>query len=97
MAGKPGVRLNPRNTDAVLAKIKTIQLTNRLQNHALGKLKKPMEDSQVRAASFLIERLLARAAAPLDLNVNGTIIVEERDPTARPDGYTQQRRRLPAP
>ena len=37
-------------------KIQTTQLINRLQNHALGKLKKPLDQSQVRALEILLKK-----------------------------------------
>lgn len=39
-------------------KIKTTQLVNRLTDHALGNLKKPMETSQVTAALGLLKKAL---------------------------------------
>lgn len=49
-----------------------------------------MTDSQVRSACFLIERTLAKASNPLDVNVNGNLTCIFRDPTDRPvqmNGY----------
>jgi len=51
-------RLNPRHQESVRAKIQTTQLINRLTAHALGKLKKPMDASQVRAAEVLLKKRL---------------------------------------
>lgn len=77
-------RLNKRHTDLVLKRIRTSQLVQRLQNHALGLLKSPkdaekpilMTDGQVRAACFLIERTLAKAEAPKDLNLTGSVTLQ---------------------
>lgn len=81
-------RLNKLDTSRVLERIKLSQLINRLQDNALGKLKITngenkgkatfMTESQVSAAKFLIERRVARAEAPKDLNLTfaGRIEVE---------------------
>jgi hypothetical protein len=61
-------RLNPRNTEIVLAKLKAEQLLEKLQNHALNG--DEMEKSQVTAATWLLGRILAQAEAPRQLNVN---------------------------
>lgn len=37
-------------------KIQTTQLINRLQKHALGKLKKPMDATQIRAVEVLLKK-----------------------------------------
>lgn len=88
-------RLNKLDTERVLERIRLSQLVNLLQNNAMGTLKtttgenagKPYELSKSRAQSamFLIERKLARAVAPQDLNVNGNITVIFDDPTQRPE------------
>lgn len=49
-------RLNPRHQDQVRDKIQASQLVNRLTNHSLGKLKKPMNASQVTAALGLLRK-----------------------------------------
>lgn len=54
-------RLNNRHQDFVKAKIQASQLVNRLQNHALGKIKKGMTDSQVRAAMGLLGKVISDA------------------------------------
>lgn len=51
-------RLNARHQDAVRQKIKASQLVNRLTSHALGKLKKPMDASQVAAALGLLKKCM---------------------------------------
>lgn len=73
-------RLNRLDTERVLARIKLSQLTNRLQDNALGLLKSPntgepvsMNDGQIQSAKFLLERMLARAVAPQDLNLHGDL------------------------
>lgn len=68
------VRLNRNHSESCLARIKTSQLLNRLQNHGLGKAE--MRKTEIQAAIFLVERTLARAVAPQDLNVHGDITVE---------------------
>lgn len=77
-------RLNRLDTERVLQRIKTTQLIRRVQNHALGTLtndvtKEPMQltDSQLKASIFLIERTIARAEAPKDVNLSGTITLTD--------------------
>jgi len=93
-------RLNRNHSDLVLKRIKTSQLVNRLQDHALGTLRGPpseehpdgrlieMSKAQVSAAVFLIERTLAKAEAPKSLNLSGGITVQIIDPTRRADPAT---------
>jgi hypothetical protein len=96
------IRLNRNHSELVLKRIKTSQLVNRLQDHTFGTLTGPpteeypkgrpiqMTDSQVRSACFLIERTLAKAVLPQDLNINGNLTCIFRDPTDRPaemNGY----------
>jgi len=61
-------RLNPRNTESVLAKIKADQLIEKLQNHVLNG--EEMEKSQVTAATWMLSRILGQAENPKQLNVN---------------------------
>jgi hypothetical protein len=74
-------RLNPRHSELVLKRIRIRQLCNRLELNALGELKNPqgdpiqMTDGQIRSATFLIERTVAKAEAPKDLNLNGNLTV----------------------
>lgn len=82
-------RLNRNHSESVLKRIKTSQLVNRLQSHALGTLRGPssadhpegqvieMSKAQVSAAVFLIERTLAKAEAPKIVNLNGTLTLTE--------------------
>jgi hypothetical protein len=74
-------RLNRHHSELVLERIQLSNLVTRLQKHALRQLKDPndpeklltMTDGEVRAAIFLIERKLAKAEAPRNLNVSGEI------------------------
>jgi hypothetical protein len=61
-------RLNPRHSDLVVKRIQTSQLINRLQDNALGEF--DMDPTAAANARFLIERTLAKAEAPRQLNVN---------------------------
>jgi hypothetical protein len=86
-------RLNRRHSELVLRRIKTSNLVERLQAHAMGKLTGPvyedgkavpgksrpveMSDSQVRATIFLIERTIAKAENPRDINVSGSVTLEQ--------------------
>lgn len=73
-------RLNRMHSELVLKRIRTSQLVNRLQDAALGKF--DMTRTQVAAAVFLIERTIARAEAPKDLNLTGNITVVTGVPNA---------------
>jgi hypothetical protein len=64
-------RLNPRHSELVLKRIKTSQLINRLQDNAMGEFE--MDPTAAANARFLIERTLAKAEAPKDLNVTGNL------------------------
>lgn len=95
-------RLNRNHSESVIKRIKTSQLVNRLQDHAFGTLKGPpteddpegrpilLTDGQIRAACFLIERTLAKAVLPQDINLNGNLTAVFRDPTQRPQGYARK-------
>lgn len=61
-------RLNPRHSELVLRRIKTSQLINRLQDSALGEI--DMDPVAAANARFLIERTLAKAEAPKQLQVD---------------------------
>ena len=80
-------RLNPRHSELVLKRIQTSQLVNRLQNNALGKLKVPMSDGQIRSACFLIERTLCKAEAPVEIDPDSKLVIEFRH-TGVPNGQT---------
>jgi hypothetical protein len=64
-------RLNPRHSELVLKRIKTSQLVNRLQDNALGQFE--MDPTAAANARFLIERTLAKAEAPKQLDVNAEV------------------------
>jgi hypothetical protein len=46
------------HAEDIREKIRTSQLLTRLTNHGLGRLKKPMDDSQVRAALGVLKKSL---------------------------------------
>jgi hypothetical protein len=85
-------RLNRLDTERVLMRIKASKLVERLQKFAMDELYYPtggtggskpgelvkatMSPEQVRAACFLVERLIARAENPRDINVSGHISLE---------------------
>jgi len=78
MGTEMAARLNKRHSELVLARIRTSQLVNRLQNSVLPDEKgqvTPLTAEQVRSACFLIERTLARAENPKDLNVTGNLSI----------------------
>lgn len=49
-------RLNRRHQDSVREKIKASQIINRLTDHALGNLEKPMDATQVSAGLGLLRK-----------------------------------------
>jgi len=53
----------------VREKIRASQLITRLTNHALGKLKKPMDQSQVTAACRLLDKIIGNA--PMQVEMSG--------------------------
>jgi len=55
--------LRPRHQDEIREKIKTSQLLNRLTNHSLGLLEKPMDASQVAAALGVLRKALPDLSA----------------------------------
>ena len=67
-------RLNRNHSELVLKRIQTSQLVNRLQDNAMGKI--TLTDGQIRSAVFLIERTLAKAVAPQDVNLKGNVTVQ---------------------
>lgn len=84
-------RLNRNHSELVLQRIRVSNLVTRLQKNALRQLRNPnkpdeivsMSDGEIRSAIFLIERTIAKAEAPKDLNINGTVLVQIVDPTRR--------------
>lgn len=63
------------------AKIQAAQLINRLTNHVLGKLRKPMEASQVTAALGLLKKALPDLSAT---NIQGDIFNHHYVVSAQP-------------
>src|SRR5690348_4177816 len=98
-------RLNKLDTELVLERIRLSQLVNLLQNNALGTLKRTtgenagepyeLSKSRYQSAMWLLERRLARAVAPQDLNVNGNMTVIFDDPTQRPAEFVNGYHRKP--
>jgi hypothetical protein len=91
-------RLNRNHSELVLKRIQVSNLVTRLQKNALRQLKNPndlnevisMTQSEIDCAKFLIERTIAKAVLPQDLNINGNLTCVFRDPTDRPvemNGY----------
>ena len=72
-------RLNKRHSDSCRTRIKTSQLINRLQKHALGKLKIAMTDSQRDAAKFLISQTMAKPAQTIIQDITTRTAVELTD------------------
>jgi hypothetical protein len=66
--------------------------TQELYVTAKGKRPIVMTAAQVKSTCFLIERLMPKAEAPKDVNLNGAMswIIEIDDPTQRPDGYERR-------
>ena len=47
---------NAMNIEEARKKIQTTQLINRLQNHGLGTLKKPLDGTQIKAIEILLRK-----------------------------------------
>lgn len=56
-------------------KIRTGLLITRLQNHALGKLKKPMTSQQIKAAEILLARTLPTLQS-VNVDMAGQVSIE---------------------
>lgn len=67
-------RLNRNHSESCIKRIKASQLLNRIQNHGLGL--EDMTKTQLQAACFLVERILARAVAPQDVNLKANVTVQ---------------------
>lgn len=88
-------RLNRHHSDSVLERIQLSNLVTRVQKFALHELKNSadptqfdsMTDAELRAAMFLIERKLARATAPQQLNVSVTLSELIRQSLGLPDDH----------
>jgi hypothetical protein len=69
-------------------------LLYRLEAQALGDLPKrgamAMTMAQQDAAKYLVDKLVPKAVAPVDLNLQGNMTVVFRDPTRRPEGYKRK-------
>lgn len=70
-------RLNARHQDAVRLKIKASQLVNRLTSHTLGKLKRPMDSSQVAAGLGLLRKCLPDLAQTELTGKNGSPLFDK--------------------
>jgi hypothetical protein len=81
-------RLNKNHSESCLKRIRTSQLLNRVQDHALGQVE--MSKTELTAACFLIERTLAKAEAPKELKVSGELtlveILRQASQPESPDG-----------
>lgn len=66
-------RLRPQHQDDVRAKIKTSQLINRLQDHALGKV--DLTTTQIKAIEVLIRKTLPDLSAT---ELSGNIGIHEQ-------------------
>lgn len=76
--------------EIVRQRIKTTQLLKRLQDHVIDPSKVKMKPTQLKAAMFLLSRVVGPPPEPQDLNVNGNLTVVFDDPTNRPDGYQRR-------
>lgn len=74
--------------EVVRQRIKTSQLLKRLQDHALDPEEKKMSITQLKAATFLISRVVSPPTEPQDLNINGKMTYVFRNPTDRPPQMT---------
>ena len=76
--------------DVVRERIRTTQLLKRLQDYALGVDGVKMKPTQVKAAQFLISRMVGPPREQQDLNINGNLTAVFADPTQRPNGYNRK-------
>lgn len=70
--------------EIVRQRIQTTQLLKRVQLHALGDATVKMKPSQLKAALFLLSRVVCAPNEGQDLNLNGNLTVLMDDPTQRP-------------
>lgn len=73
--------------DSVREKIRASQLVNRLQDHAEGKLDKPMDATQVAAALGLLDRCVPKLAAQ-EIRLQGNVVIQ--DGVDRPPRETRE-------
>lgn len=74
--------------EIVRQRIKTSQLLNRLHKQVFDSDAPPMTMVQLKAATFLLSRVVGTATDPQDLNINGNMTYVFRDPTHRPPQMT---------
>lgn len=68
--------LKPRHQDEVRTKIQSSQLINRLQNHALDLLDKPMDATQISAALGLLKKSIPDLSATTIGNPDGSPLLK---------------------
>lgn len=68
-------RLNRLHQEQCKEKIKTSQLINRLQNHALGEIE--MTSTQLDAAKFLLNKQISNAAQIVESTVDANVTVSK--------------------
>ena len=76
--------------EIVRQRIRTTMLLKRLQDHVVDGKKTKMAPSQVKAATFLLSRVVGIPNEPQDLNLNGNVTMVFDDPTKIPDGYQRK-------
>lgn len=75
--------------EIVRQRIRTTQLLKRLQDHALDPEATKMSITQLKAATFLLSRVVCAPTEAQDLNINGNMTYVFRNPTDRPAEMTQ--------
>lgn len=80
--------------EIVRERIRTSMLLRRLQNHVDDPEKTPMTVTQLKAATFLLSRVVGTPNDPQDLNLNGNVTVLFDDPTIRPASYERKPQHL---
>lgn len=63
-------------------------LLKKLQDHVVDPEKHPFGITQLKAATFLLSRVVGQPTEPQDLNVNGNMTYVFRNPTDRPPQMT---------
>jgi|SRR5690606_6145311 len=74
-------RLNKRHQEMVRQKIQASQLINRLTDHALGNLEKPLDATQVRAIEILLNKSLPNLTS---MELSGELETKRRVISAEP-------------
>jgi hypothetical protein len=79
--------------ERVRERIRVGMLLRKLHDHIEMPEEHPFGITQLKAATFLLSRIVGNATQPQSLNVNGNMTVVFRNPTERPEGMFHVNRR----